>query len=71
MDRDTHLDWKTNLSPRDIEVCEFICDSPSPLRFNEIKKEVGIHQEKLSRVLKRLVVHGYVTKFDSKYMKCC
>lgn len=63
--------WKSNLSDRDIELCEMICDSPVPLGFNQIRKHTGIHQEKLSRSLKRLVQYGYVLKFEAKYGRCC
>ncbi len=63
--------WKSNLSKRDVELCEIICKSSEPLGFNQIKKHAGIHQEKLSRSLKRLVMYGYILKYDTKYGTCC
>lgn len=64
-------DWMTNLSARDVEVCVLICESPRPLGFNEIQRSVGIHQEKLSRTLKRLLLHGFILKEQAKYNRCC
>ena len=63
--------WKQNLNSRDVLVCELICASSGPLGFNEIRRKTGIHQEVLSRILRRLRMSGNIEKVHSKYDKCC
>lgn len=64
-------DWALNLNARDVKVCEIICNSGSPVGFNEIRRRTGIHQEVLSRILRRLVFSGNIEKVKSKYDRCC
>lgn len=63
--------WKKYLSSRDVEVCVLICSSIVPLGFNEIKRTTGFHQEILSRILKRLIFMGNVSKNGTRYERCC
>ena len=65
------IDWKQNLNHRDVVVCEIVCSSTKPLGFNEIKRLTGLHQEVLSRILRRLQISGNIGKVSSKYDRCC
>lgn len=62
--------WKKYLDARDIMVCELICNSEQPIGFNYIKRETGLHQEILSRILKRLSFGGDIEKTETKYRRC-
>lgn len=63
--------WKVGLNERDINVCQIVCYSKIPMGFNEIRRQTAIHQEILSRILKRLQFRGYIKKIQSKYYRCC
>jgi DNA-binding HxlR family transcriptional regulator len=62
---------------REKNVCRIICDSET-IRFTDIKKISGLHQEILSRTLKRIdndcniskSSEGYKCK-DTGYSSCC
>lgn len=42
------------------------------VRFNQLRKETGYHQEILSRILKRLIQSGYIWRDeDGRYNVCC
>jgi len=36
--------------------------------FSEVRRSVGLHQEIVSRILKRLMNHGAVRRKDGKYV---
>jgi DNA-binding HxlR family transcriptional regulator len=57
------------LTPREEVVCTTVCDSGTPLSFSRIKERSGLHQEVLSRILRRLSVYGALEKVDGKYRR--
>jgi DNA-binding MarR family transcriptional regulator len=57
------------LTPREEVVCSTVCGSGTPLSFSRIKERSGLHQEILSRILRRLSVYGAVEKVDGKYRR--
>ena len=57
------------LTPREEVVCITVCDSGTPLSFSRIKERSGLHQEVLSRILRRLSVYGALEKVDGKYRR--
>ena len=57
------------LTPREEAVCGTICESGTPLSFSKIKERSGLHQEVLSRILRRLSVYGALEKVDGKYRR--
>ena len=48
-------------------VCRVICAAGASVGFSRIRRAVGLHQEILSRILKRLVTHGVVDKDGEGY----
>lgn len=58
------------LTDRESFVCKTICFSDNPVSFSELKRATQVHQEILSRILKRLLIHGVVKKADDgRYRK--
>jgi len=57
------------LTPREEVVCITVCDSGTPLSFSRIKERSGLHQEVLSRILRRLSIYGALEKVDGKYRR--
>jgi len=57
------------LTDRELLVCETVCRSPEPLGFSQVRRSVGLHQEILSRILKRLTIHGALERKEGKYMR--
>ena len=55
------------LTDREFSVCKVICDSAGPVSFVKLKEATGLHQEIVSRILHRLMIHGLVEKTDGKY----
>lgn len=55
------------LTQREEVVCGTICSSETPLSFSKIRESSGLHQEILSRILRRLSVYGALEKVDGKY----
>ena len=55
------------LTDRESTVCETVCLSAEPLRFSEVQRSVGLHQELVSRILHRLVTYGALEKIQGKY----
>jgi predicted transcriptional regulator len=53
------------LTERESSVCSVICDSRQPVSFSELKRSTDFHQEILSRIIRRLMVHGVVKKLES------
>lgn len=68
---DCHLDDCVELTSRELAVCTVICESVSPVSFTRLKESTNLHQEILSRVVRRLTVHGLVKKVDGKYKGQC
>lgn len=57
------------LTEREMQVCETVCDSSEPLRFSAVKRSVGLHQELVSRILRRLTTYGAIEKVQGKYRR--
>jgi DNA-binding HxlR family transcriptional regulator len=57
------------LTPREEVVCTTVCESGTPLSFSKIKDRSGLHQEVLSRILRRLSLYGALEKVDGKYRR--
>ena len=58
------------LTDREFSVCNVIYRSQDPVSFTELRKSTELHQEILSRIVRRLVVHGAIKKVESgKYEK--
>jgi DNA-binding MarR family transcriptional regulator len=57
------------LTPREEVVCSTVCHSGTPISFSMIKERSGLHQEVLSRILRRLSVYGALEKVDGKYRR--
>jgi hypothetical protein len=53
------------LTQREYTVCSEICAASSSISFSELKQRSAFHQEILSRILRRLEVHGLVQKLPS------
>lgn len=53
-----------DLTDRESSVCATICESQQPISFSQLKRDTQLHQEILSRIVRRLVVHGVVRKSD-------
>ena len=59
------------LTEREWSVCNVICASSAPVSFTDLKRSTELHQEIVSRVVRRLAIHGLVTKVDGKYQGKC
>jgi len=59
------------LTPREAQVCLAICKSGGPVTFSELKNDLGLHQEVLSRIVRRLTVYGLAAKVDGRYEGKC
>ncbi len=59
------------LTARESMVCRVICGAPGPVSFGQLKKETDLHQEVVSRILRRLTVHGIVEKSEGRYRSLC
>jgi predicted transcriptional regulator len=60
------------LTERESSVCKAICGAPQPVSFGELKASTSLHQEILSRVVRRLIIHGLVEKeTDGRYKGEC
>jgi predicted transcriptional regulator len=57
------------LTEREAEVCLAVCDSRAPVTFSTLRGRLGYHQEVISRILKRLVIHGAIEKVKGKYQR--
>ena len=61
-----------DLTDREFAVCRSICSSPRPISFSELKKNSALHQEILSRILRRLAIYKVIEKGgDGKYAQSC
>ena len=60
------------LTDREVSVCSVICDSAEPVSFTQLKDATDLHQEIISRVVRRLAIYGLVTKVEGRYKgNCC
>ncbi|MDA4124823.1 MAG: hypothetical protein OK438_05165 [Thaumarchaeota archaeon] len=57
------------LTERELQICEAVCSSSTPIGFSALKRSVGYHQEIVSRVLKRLLVYGAIERVRGKYRR--
>ena len=55
------------LTDREALVCETVCQSVLPVAFSEVKRSVGLHQEIVSRILRRLQKYGAIEKVSGRY----
>jgi DNA-binding HxlR family transcriptional regulator len=59
------------LTSREFSVCDVICSSSQPVSFTQLKASTRLHQEIVSRIVRRLVIHGLVSKAGGKYTGNC
>ena len=59
------------LTEREAMVCRFICDSAKPISFSELKRGADLHQELVSRIVRRLVTYGLAEKVEGGYRSLC
>lgn len=59
------------LTDRESYVCQIICGSSEPVTFGEVRESSDLHQEVVSRIVRRLVIHGLVSKDSGKYKGNC
>ena len=52
------------LTDREFSVCKVICSSEEPISFSKLKESTSLHQEVVSRTVRRLMIHGLVRKID-------
>ena len=57
------------LTEREVRVCEAVCGSPEPVSFSTIKGTLGLHQEVVSRILRRLANYRAIEKVKGKYRR--
>jgi DNA-binding HxlR family transcriptional regulator len=59
------------LTEREFSVCALICSSDGAVSFGQLKETTTLHQELVSRIVRRLMVHGLVEKTDAGYLGKC
>lgn len=59
------------LTERESNVCSIICRSTGPISFGKLKEATALHQELVSRIVRRLMIHGLVRKTDGGYLGEC
>jgi DNA-binding HxlR family transcriptional regulator len=59
------------LTSREASVCGIICDASGPVSFTLLKATAGLHQEVVSRTVRRLAIHGLVRKVEGGYQGNC
>ena len=52
------------LTDRESSICKVICNSEEPISFGKLRESTSLHQEVVSRTVRRLIVHGLVKKID-------
>jgi DNA-binding HxlR family transcriptional regulator len=57
------------MTGREMQVCETVCDISEPLGFTAVMRAVGLHQELVSRILRRLTTYGAIEKVQGKYRR--
>jgi predicted transcriptional regulator len=68
---DCDADECVDLTSRESSVCQIICGAQEPISFTEVKDSSDLHQELVSRIVRRLVIHGLVSKVEGKYTGHC
>jgi DNA-binding HxlR family transcriptional regulator len=53
------------LTEREYSVCDMICRAKEPISFSQLKRSTELHQEILSRIIRRLTVYGVVNKAEN------
>jgi DNA-binding HxlR family transcriptional regulator len=67
-----NLEDRVELTDRESSVCDLICASQEPISFTQLKESTNLHQEIVSRLVRRLTIHGLVSKVEGKYKgECC
>ena len=70
--KDCDPDECVELTSTELSVCKVICGSQEPISFTQLKESTNLHQEIVSRVVRRLAIHGLVKKVEGKYTgQCC
>ena len=64
-------DGCVSLTERESNVCRTVCDSTAPVSFTQLKTTTSLHQEILSRIIRRLLTYGLVSKTDGGYRSLC
>ena len=59
------------LTQRESEVCSLICRSEEPISFTQLKQATNFHQEIVSRIVRRLMIHGVVKRSGTRYECDC
>lgn len=59
------------LTDREASVFKMICSSEKPISFSLLKRSSNLHQELVSRIIKRLIRHSVVRKTHSGYACDC
>ena len=59
------------LTSRESSICDAICNSPEPVSFTQLRESTNLHQEIVSRAVRRLAIHGLVRKVDGRYQGRC
>jgi len=62
-------DVPLQLTERELQICEAVCSSSTPIGFSALKRAVGYHQEVVSRVLKRLLIYGAIERVRGKHRR--
>ena len=57
------------LTEREEQVCLRVCTSSEPVAFSTVRDSVGLHQEVVSRILRRLVNYRAIEKVGGKYRR--
>ncbi|HZW85056.1 MAG TPA: helix-turn-helix domain-containing protein [Nitrososphaerales archaeon] len=57
------------LTEREAEVCVAVCSSSEPVSFSKVRDAVGLHQELVSRILRRLMNYGAIEKSRDGYRR--
>ena len=52
------------LTPREAQVCITLCSLRSPCLSPSSRQTSGLHQEVLSRIVRRLTIHGLAAKVE-------
>ena len=52
------------LTDRESSVCNVICSSNEPISFAKLRESTSLHQEIVSRTVRRLMIYGLVRKVD-------
>jgi DNA-binding HxlR family transcriptional regulator len=50
-------------------VCEAICANGEPIAFSALTRNLGFHQEVVSRILKRLLNYRAIEKVEGRYRR--